>query len=271
MALLSRCTEVYASQETPWEESQGLCALLPPFLAHICRGHLQLELPGGRGIPPALLPTVGWEGQRTVTGQERSSPSPLTPLPPLQPSYHPALQYSSSLPRSCIHHSLQPPACVPRPCISFPFPAPAPRSSALPTRWVPRTVPGCGHRGDLGDHPRCPAGPGVSTGVAAGSQTCDGSEGQTPLPAAAGRGAGQQRVKQRLAAGRRPGGGGRWRSLFNSWRQAMQLCRSDGPCSPRPRHPLPGHARTGRQQAGRQSRQQAGGQAGWHGAGSWGA
>lgn len=30
----------------------------------------------------------------------------------------------------------------------------------------------------------------------------------------------------------------------------MQLCRSDGPCSPRPRHPLPGRARAGSRQGG---------------------
>lgn len=47
--------------------------------------------------------------------------------------------------------------------------------------------------------------------------------------------------------------------MFNSWRQAMQLCRSDGPCSPRPRHPLPGHARTGRQRQEGKAGRRAGG------------
>lgn len=42
----------------------------------------------------------------------------------------------------------------------------------------------------------------------------------------------------------------------------MQLCRSDGPCSPRPRHPLPGHARAGSRQESKAGSRQEGRQAG---------
>lgn len=115
---------------------------------------------------------------------------------PCSPRSVPALQYSSSLLPSCIHHSLHPAACIPRACIPLraspracipqslhPLALPSP-SSQLSSGWVPRMVPGCGHPGDLCSHHRCPAGPGGagSAGVSAGSQTRGGQRGAEPLP-----------------------------------------------------------------------------------------
>lgn len=117
----------------PGGESQGCCALLPPLLAHICRGHLQLELSLGLGRSPALLPTVRWEGQR-VMGQGRSSPSPLALSLPCSPRTIPALQYSSSLLPSCIHHSLQPPACIPQTPHPLALPSPSSQLSCAALR-----------------------------------------------------------------------------------------------------------------------------------------
>lgn len=211
-----------------------------------------------------MLPTVGWEGQRAVMGQGRSSPSPLTPLPPLQPSHHPcpAVQLLSS---PILHPPFPATRCLYPPDHASPCPS-QPQLSAL-LRCPQGGCPGwCQAAGTLGIWvATLAAQPALGAlavrGSLVGVQPAAGSEGQTPLPAAAGRGAGQQRVKQRLAAGRGPGGGGRWRSLFNSWRQAMQLCRSDGPCSPRPPPPPPRPC-PGRQAAGRKAMQAAGRRAG---------
>lgn len=151
----------------------GPLCLLPPLLTHICGGHVP-----GAGAPPSIAPyggvgrAEGCDGSgeaQPLTSHPSASPPALVPFvpcstAPLFPDPAPTIPY----------HPL--PVFL-RPCIPLPFPAPAPSCPALPTGWVPRMMPGCRHPGDPGDHPGCPAGPGVSTGVAAGSQTCGGQRG----------------------------------------------------------------------------------------------
>lgn len=134
----------------------------------------------GPGAPPSI---ASYSGVGRAEGCDGSGEvQPLTSHPSASPpALAPSLPCSTAplFPHPASTIPCNPLPVSPRPRIPLPFPAPAPSSPALPTGWVPRMVPGCGHPGDLGGHPRCPAGPGGtgSTGVTRGSPTCGGQRG----------------------------------------------------------------------------------------------
>lgn len=173
--------------------------------------------------------------------QGRSSPSSHPSASP--PALVPSLPCTTAPPASTIPYN--PLSVFPRPCIPLPSPAPAPSS---PQGGCPAWCQAGGTLGTWLTTLAAQPAPGAARGSLLGPNLRRAARGRCRFPLL-------PRDEERGSRGlsgvwRREGDreeGGRWRSLFNSWRQAMQLCRSDGPCSPRPRHPLPGRARTGRQ------------------------